>query len=152
MNELKQLITEKYPLSDSAWDVTQRSMNAAFQRSNTVNGLNSFDLALLPVFLSKFLSQLENAGVTVESLDTPFITTQSPSGKGVNTLRFSYFFGQLLDAIGSQYIEEEVISASIEDIVNHISSKTKKISIYTIEPEVDKTEFKFNVYIRGEHE
>ncbi len=146
MEELKQLITQHYPMTDNAWDVFQRSQQSFFDRNNTMLDYDSVDPGILPVFLSKLLNRLETAGITIESLDNPF---HEPTKRGVPTFKISYYFGSILDGLPIKYADEEIMSLTIYDVVNYVKEKSDKISIYSITPEINKNEYKFNVYIRG---
>ena len=146
MNNLKELINEHYPITETSWDIVQRSLKSYFDKTSTIIDYESVDPAQLPVFLSKLLNRLEVAGVQIESLDNPF---HEPIKSIVCTHKYMYYFGSILDCLPIGYASEEVMSASIDDIVENLKSKPDKISIYTITPEVNKTEYKFNIYIRG---
>jgi hypothetical protein len=148
MNELKELITQHYPMTDDAWDVFQRSQQSFFDRTNTNTTLDydSIDPGTVPVFLSKLLNRLETAGITIESLDDPF---HEQTKRGVPTFKVSYYFGSVLDGLPIKYADEEIMSVTIDDVVNYVKEKTDKIAIYSITPEINKIEYKFNVYIRG---
>jgi hypothetical protein len=146
MNELKQLITQHYPMSDNAWDVFQTSQQSFFDRTNTMLDYNSVDPGTVPVFLSKLLNRLETAGITIESLDDPF---HEQTKRGVPTFKVSYHFGSVLDGLPIKYVDEEIMSVTIDDVVNYVKEKTDKIAIYSITPEINKSEYKFNIYIRG---
>lgn len=146
MNNLKELINEHYPISESSWDIVQRSLKSYFDRTNTIINYESTDPAMMPVFLGKLLNRLEAAGVQIESLDNPFYEAAK---MGVPTHKYMYYFGSILDGLPIEYASEEVMSASIDDVVENIKSNSDKIKIYTITPEVNRTEYKFNIYIRG---
>ena len=146
MNNLKELINEHYPISESSWDIVQRSLKSYFDRTNTIINYESTDPAMMPVFLGKLLNRLESEGVQIESLDNPF---HEPIKGSVHTHKYMYYFGSILDGLPIKYASEEVMSASIDDVVENLKSKSDKIKIYTITPEVNKTEYKFNIYIRG---
>lgn len=146
MNNLKELINEHYPVSEASWDIVQRSLKSYFDRTNTMINYESADPAMMPVFLGKLLNRLEAAGVQIESLDNPF---HEPIKNGVSTHKYMYHFGSILDGLPIEYASEEVMSASIDDVVENLKTKTDKIKIYTITPEVNRTEYKFNIYIRG---
>jgi hypothetical protein len=146
MDELKQLITQHYPMTDDAWDVFQRSQQSFFDRTNTMLDYDSIDPGTVPVFLSKLLNRLETAGITIESLENP---VRKKTKRAVPTFKVSYYFGSILDGLPIKYADEEIMSATIDDVVNYIKEKTVKIAIYSIVPEIDKKEYKFNVYIRG---
>ena len=146
MNNLKELINEHYPVTDASWDIIERSIKSYFDRTNTIINYESVDPAQLPVFLGKLLNRLEAAGVQIESLDNPFY---EPIKGSISTHKYMYYFGSILDGLPIKYASEEVMSASIDDVVENLKSKSDKIKIYTITPEVNKTEYKFNIYIRG---
>lgn len=146
MNDLKELINEHYPISEASWDIVQRSLKSYFDKTSTMIDYESTDPAMMPVFLGKLLNRLEAAGVQIESLDNPF---HEPTKMGVSTHKYMYYFGYILDGLPIGYASEEVMAAAIDDVVENLKSKTDKISIYTITPEVNKTEYKFNIYIRG---
>lgn len=146
MNNLKELINEHYPITEASWDIVQRSLKSYFDKTSTIIDYESIDPAQLPVFLGKLLNRVEAAGVQIESLDNPF---HEPTRMVVSTHKYMYYFGSILDGLPIKYANEEVMSASIDDVVENLKSKSDKISIYTITPEVNKTEYKFNVYIRG---
>jgi len=146
MNELKELITQHYPISDESWDICQRSLKSSFDKTNTLINYESINPANLPVFFAKLLNKLETSGIKIESLDNPF---HDPSKSGVPTFKHSFFFGSILDGLPIKYADEEIMSVSIDDVVEELKNKTDKISIYTIAAEVHKTEYKFNIYIRG---
>lgn len=146
MNNLKELINEYYPISEASWDIVQRSIKSYFDKTNTMIDYESTDPAQLPVFLGKLLNLLEAAGVQIESLDNPF---HEPAKMGVPTHKYMYYFGSILDGLPIGYASGEVMAAAIDDVVENIKSKADKIKIYTITPEVNKTEYKFNIYIRG---
>lgn len=145
MNNLKELINEHYPISESSWDIVQRSLKSYFDRTNTIINYESTDPAMMPVFLGKLLNRLEAAGVQIESLDNPFYEAAK---MGVPTHKYMYYFGSILDGLPIEYASEEVMSASIDDVVENIKSNSDKIKIYTITPEVNRIEYKFNIYIR----
>lgn len=146
MNELKQLITQHYPMTDDAWDVFQRSQQSFFDRTSTILNYDSVDPSTVPVFLSKLLNRLETVGITIKSLDN--LVHEKTKG-GVPTFKVSYYFGSILDGLPIKYAEEEIISVVINNVVNYIKEKTDNIAIYSITPEINKREYKFNVYIRG---
>jgi hypothetical protein len=146
MEELKQLITQHYPMTDNSWDVFQRSQQSFFARTNTMLDYDSVDPGTVPVFLSKLLNRLETAGITIESLENP---VHEKTNRGVPTFKVSYYFGSVLDGLPIKYADEEITSVTIDDVVNYVKEKTDKIAIYSITPEIDKKEYKFNVYIRG---
>ena len=146
MEELKQLITQHYPMTDNSWDVFQRSQQSFFDRTNTLLDYESIDPGRVPVFLSKLLNRLETAGITIESLDNPF---NEQTNRGVPTIKVSYYFGSVLDGLSSKYAGEEIMSVTIDNVVNYVKEKTNKIAIYSIAPEINKSEYTFNVYIRG---
>lgn len=146
MNNLKELINEYYPITEASWDIVQRSFKSYFDKTNTMIDYESTDPSQLPVFLGKLLNHLEAAGVQIESLDNPF---HEPTKIGVPTHKYMYYFGFILDGLPIGYASGEVMAAAIDDVVENLKSKTDKISIYSITPEVNKTEYKFNIYIRG---
>jgi hypothetical protein len=146
MEELKQLITQHYPMTDNSWDVFQRSQQSFFDRTNTTLDYDSIDPGTVTVFLSKLLNRLETAGITIESLENP---VYEKTKRGVPIFKIMYYFGSVLDGLPIKYADEEIMSAAIDDVVNYVKEKTDKIAIYSIAPEINKKEYKFNVYVRG---
>jgi|688.fasta_scaffold554050_3 hypothetical protein len=137
MDKLTEMVTSYYPMSTESQIVFSNSIKSWQMQSNTMIDYESQDFSMVPVFVGRLLSKMEEKGIRVNSLSDTDETI---------TYRHKSNLDEFLEVPDYGFKSEEITSLIQEDIIKTFTGK--ELSIFTIIPHVNKNEKSFECYIR----